>query len=368
MTSTVRVGLRRLYRPHGCALESAAELRHDFQLGEHYSASVILGKKPQFGIWTGGADSRYIVPEHSPISLNWRYETEVEKTEFAGQLLTEIVVSREIEIDEGLHELFEKKDKMALNEVMDLAYAEQLHLLSAIELLAGMIGLRVHRQFVVDLINENPVAWRCDGPQIQFRSRFAEVLDALSLTGRGELLLKAHLDVTSGHSDQSIVEAGRILGWLQRAWAEFDFLNKFLWLFIPIECILAGVRTDNTEQVAQSKAIRRLIRQHATAEKKELLALFNRMAERFRPSLEDRFAILAASSGSPSSEADVEAFREFNRIRNALIHRGETKVKLHVKDPDKEEVSALQDIAERYVSYALFGDFRVYNSRGRGAS
>jgi hypothetical protein len=366
MGSTVRVGLRRLYQAHGCELEANAELRHEFQLGENYSVSVIIGSKPQFGLWTGENDSRYLVLGISTINASWKYEPDIEKTHLADRLLTEIVVSRLAEIGDELHAPFEAKESAALNSVLSLAEDESLQLAPVMEFVAGMIGLRVHRQFVAELLNENPVTWRSDGPQIQFASRMVEALNPLMLTDRGQSYLKAHFDAATP-GDRIVVEAGRILGWLHRAWAEFDFMNRFLWLFIPIECALARVKIDNREQVEHSKAIRRLINNHGEAEKDVLLSLFNRMAERTRPSLEERFAALATESGCATFEADIRAFREFNRIRNGLMHRGEQKVRLHVGDPGKEQVSGLQDIAERYVSYALFGDFRVYSLGGRQA-
>jgi hypothetical protein len=362
MGSTVRVGLRRLYRAHGCELGANAELRHEFQLGESYAVSVIIGCKPQFGLWTGEDDSRYLVLGVSPVNANWKYEPDIKKTHLVDRLLTEIVVSRLAEISEELHVAFEEKESTALNSV--LAEDESLQLVPAMEFVAGLIGLRLHRQLVVELLNENPVTWRNDGPQIQFALKRVEVLNPLVLTDRGQYYLKAHFDAAIP-GDGIVVEAGRILGWLHRAWAEFDFLNRFLWLFIPIECALARIKIDSREQVEYFKTIRRLIKKHGETEKSVLLKLFNRMAERTRPSLEERFAALAAESGSATFEADIRAFREFNRIRNGLIHRGEQNVRLHVGDPGKEQVIGLQDIAERYVSYALFGDFRVYSSGGR---
>ena len=54
----------------------------------------------------------------------------------------------------------------------------------------------------------------------------------------------------------------------------------------------------------------------------ELREFVNRLMERQRPSLEARFEELASRARLAGWQGDVQAFRLFNRIRNALLHRG----------------------------------------------
>ncbi len=63
-------------------------------------------------------------------------------------------------------------------------------------------------------------------------------------------------------------------------------------------------------------------------------------------------------------ENDIIAFRKFNRIRNSLVHQGNSNLDLQVP-VSEDEVRQLEDLAERYVSLALFGDGRVYTSQYR---
>jgi hypothetical protein len=146
---------------------------------------------------------------------------------------------------------------------------------------------------------------------------------------------------------------------LQKAWAEDEMVTKFLWFFIPLECVLGAVQIEDSPRAEAYKSIRKLIKEHAGDQKQQLLGVFNRITESLRPSLEERFAAFARSSQCESCEADILAFRRFNRLRNGLLHRGQAKVQLHVENPDTEQVSGIQDIAERYISKAIFGDFRI---------
>jgi hypothetical protein len=355
----MKVGLRRLYRAHGCELE-AENLENDFQLGESFSASIRIGPRPQFGLYTGGFSSQYVAPGTDKVEVTYRYEPDIEKTDLAGQTLTEIVVSREIEVEAELQDAFERGESVAQHKAADLAYAETVHLVPALEFVAGLIGLRIAPRFLEELKNETPVLWRSDGPRLECIIKGPKVLfSGMQLTSRGGDYLRTYLGIGARHKDDNILEWGRTLGWLQKAWAEDDPVTKFLWFFIPLERILGAVQIDDIAQAQAYKSIRRLIKEHAGDQISQLLAVFNHITERVRPSLEDRFAAFARFSQCESCKADIAAFRTFNRIRNGLLHRGEPKVKLHVEDPNTEQVSGIQDLAERYISYGIFGDFLV---------
>jgi hypothetical protein len=355
----MRIGLRRLYQAHGCEVE-AGSMDADFRLGESFSASVRIGPRPQFGLYTGGFSVRYVAPGSDKFEVNYRYEPDIEKTDLAGKTLTEIVVSRDIQVEAELRDAFERGESAATHKLADLAYADTAHLIPALEFLAGLIGLRVASQFLAELKNETPVLWRSDGPRLECLIKGPRVLmSGMQLTNNGGEYLRECLEIGAHHKDDNIQEWGRTLGWLQKAWDEDEPATKFLWFFIPLERILGPVQIDDAAQVQAYMSIRRLIKAHAGDQKSQLLSAFNHITGRIRPSLEERFAAFARFSQAESCEADVLAFRTFNRIRNGLLHRGEPKVKLHVEDPSGEQVSGIQDIAERYISYAIFGDFRV---------
>ena len=74
-------------------------------------------------------------------------------------------------------------------------------------------------------------------------------------------------------------------------------------------------------------------------------------------------ALEAGKAGFADWEADVSAFRKFNRIRNDLLHRGEDRIELQVDVG--EETRQLEDLLERYICFALFQNMDVYQSSWR---
>lgn len=96
--------------------------------------------------------------------------------------------------------------------------------------------------------------------------------------------------------------------------------------------------------------IHELIHTYGGEQQEDLQALFNWLVRNQRPSLIDRFSLFAEQARLPGWENDIQAFRQFNRIRNGLIHRGDPNVRIHVTISENE-VRALEDLTERYVNY-----------------
>lgn len=171
------------------------------------------------------------------------------------------------------------------------------------------------------------------------------------------------------NSHETLLSAGGVLGWLMRAWAEpQELAYKFMAYFIPLEMVLNDYSAKPSREVLrQAKAIRTLIKRHAGEQREGQLAFFNNLCQGFRPPLTARFEMLAKEAQIPGWETDIEAFKRFYTMRNALVHRGDPQVRLQVpaSKPNKEDVSTLEDITERYVSYALFRDANVYDSPWR---
>ena len=84
------------------------------------------------------------------------------------------------------------------------------------------------------------------------------------------------------------------------------------------------------------------------------------------PSISKGFEKLAKDSKLPGWEQDIIAFNKFNRMRNDLVHAGKTvESKISVTE---NEVRTLEDITAKYVSYALYGDAKIYQLPARQLS
>jgi predicted fused transcriptional regulator/phosphomethylpyrimidine kinase len=100
------------------------------------------------------------------------------------------------------------------------------------------------------------------------------------------------------------------------------------------------------------------------AEDRDQLANFVTELRFQSPSIISRFETWAAQAALPGWAQDVAAFKQFQKMRNSLVHAGRKGFEPRVT-VGKKDVRTLEDITERYVSLALFGDANIYQSRKR---
>ncbi|MCX6563428.1 MAG: hypothetical protein NTU60_07465 [Candidatus Aminicenantes bacterium] len=314
---------------------------------------------------------KYVVPGEASLMITTEYKKDALESSYPRHFFTEILCSKQVEVSEDLSQAFHAKVPSAHGELLRLAEQDAKRLKTATDLIAGTIGLRFHRQFVIEVINENFFAMRtADDYAFNQFGPGLEVLDGISLNSNGAEILHQLLEGVGQATPEAQELGAAALAWLLRAWRERDNISKFTALFIPIEIILAGYGDDpNKEKEKQEEAtqIRNLLATHGGSEANDLLAFFNRIMGQQRLSLASRFEEMAKQAQIDGWEADVVAFKRFNSIRNKLLHRGEQQVQLviSVGQNIEEETRQLEDIAERYVSWALFRDGAVYQSRWR---
>jgi len=233
-------------------------------------------------------------------------------------------------------------------------------------LVAGIVGLRFQRQFVLEPYNENALAWKTDTPAQGIGSPVLETLEHIRINENGIKHLEALKQPFASLSVDMLAKYSLVFHWLLRAWHERDHLHTFLALFIPLEALLTIVTESkmSAEEECWAKAIRKIIKEHGGTEVTALLAFLNRLVTRTGPTLDDRFVDVAESAKLPGWQADIDAFRKFKRMRNMLVHGSDTNVQ-QILTVEEDEVRTLQDLVERYVNYCLFRDNNVYRSRWR---
>jgi hypothetical protein len=360
-----RIGYRRLYDSIACSLAEQEELLIAFPMGD-LQIRVYAGPKPKLGITVGRSD-KYFVPGAASLMVTAEYKKDATESSYPRRFFTEIICSKHVEVTQELSEAFHAKQPSAHSELIGLAEQDAELLKAATDLIAGAIGLRFHRQFVLEAINENFFAMR-DEDHYAFNGAgpSLELLQKISLNPNGAENMRHLLQAIGQSAPEAQKFGASALVWLLRAWTEGDTITKFVALFIPIEIILVGYRgSPDGEKERQEKAekIRDLITTHGGAETASLLAFLNQVMGQQHPSLVSRFEEMAKDAQIEGWEVDVVAFKRFNSIRNKLLHKGEQQVRLTVSL--SEETRELQDIAERYVSWALFKDGVVYPSQWR---
>lgn len=369
--ATERIGYRRLYDAMGCSLNSRSELDLNCAIGE-IEVKVYIGPKPKLGIVLSSGQGKYIVPgEISPV-FKVEYKKDPKDSSYPRNFFTEILCLKRVEIDDDLSVKFHAKDTDAQNELLSLAQKNSGEFKDASDLIAGVLGLRFHPQFVLEKICENFFAVRAeDDLPFQIAGPWMQILESLSLNPLGEDMLTKHIGWLS-QADPSAQEFGSsVLTWLLRAWTEREALVKFLAFFIPIEMILGGYKgsiESEMEKKENIKQIQNLILAHGGDNAKPLADFFQKITGNLRPSLLSRFEQMARDAKIDGWEADVIAFQRFNTVRNSLLHRGEDEIQLATTvnyQNIQDETRQLEDLTERYVSWALFRDTHVYQSQWR---
>ena len=363
------IGYRRLFNALGCSFTKQEELRIEFPFGEkHLQVNVGIGPKPIFGLITMGEHAKYAVRGGQPVAIQPEVYQEINQSQYAGLFFTEIICFLLIEVPAELSEAFHRDDPSAQEKLFSLAQERENTFRLAADVTDGIIGLKFHRQLVIDLLNESMVVFDDKRHATRASGSSIEVLDPIQLHEQDTQQMSQILSTTGNEKDEILQINGIILQWLKRAWTERDKINKFLSLLIPIEMILrryGGNKEKQQELRLQAKAIRKFIRTHGGEQKEQLIAFFNALAERQRPTLEERFETLAQEANLPNWESDVKAFRLFNKMRNDLIHRGNiADIQLHVAVDEKDQWD-LEDIAERYVNHVIFKDTKIYPHRFR---
>jgi hypothetical protein len=352
-----RIGYRYLFDSKGCSLSNRDEVTINLIVSEKYNLQIYFGSKPKHGIQSVSGCSKYYVPGTATPLGTFEFKKDVDKSSKYGPFFLEIVVSTEA------NALVTNNDT-SQNLLLNQAENRRDEFRNVINLVAGIIGLRFHRQFVLELINENALAWKDEVPIQGYAGPLLEILEPLRLNDLNQL--EAMRNVFASLSNETVRKIGLIFHWLLCAWHERDNNFNFIALFIPLECILSNSNDSqiNDDDERRAKAIRKLIKKFGGDESEELRCFIDRLTQRLSPTLDERFIDLAKTAKLPGWEADIEAFRRFKRMRNALFHGGSKDVQQTVSVGD-EDVRTFSDIVERYINFVLFNDNKVYRSRWR---
>lgn len=365
-----RVGYRRLYDSMGCSLSDQDEFEFSTKIGD-IEVVVYMGPKPKRGIAVYSNVGKYVVPgEVSPMG-DMEYKKDSSLSSYPRKFFTEIQCIKQIDVPEELSVAFRNNESNANDKMLNLA-EEIKSFKETIDLVAGIIGLRFHNQFVLESINENAFALRTDDNcTIRISGPAVRMLEEVKLNTIGSQSLTSILSELDKAPIQARELGISVFGWMLRAWVERDTISKFTSLFIPLEIILSGYGKDsetNQERSEEYEQIRKIISEYSGNESDTLLKSFDSLVQSQRPSLVSRFDELAHTAKLNGFENHIVAFKRFNKIRNKLLHHGDPNVKLEItisEEKLEKETQQLEDLVERYVAWTLFRDQVVYPSRWR---
>jgi hypothetical protein len=353
-----RIGYRILYDAKGSSLSDHEEYQTTFNVAGKYDVQIYFGPKPKHGIQIVSDYSKYYIPGSKARFGKTEFMTETDGSAGSGPFFFETVVS--IQTDE------QSSTANTRDDLLRHAESRSEEFKGVIYLVAGVVGLRFQRQFVLEPLNENALAWMNDTPNQGVRTPVLENLELIRINENGIKHIEALKQSFASLSVEVLIKHSLIFHWLLRAWHERDNLHTFIALFVPLEALLTTF-TDSkmsAEEKSWAKSVRMLIKKHGGSNAEDLLSFVNRLVDRAGPTLGDRFVDIAKFAKLPGWEADIEAFKKFKHMRNMLVHGSDTNVQ-QTLTVQEEEVRTLQDLVERYVNYCLFRDNNVYRSRWR---
>lgn len=364
-----RVGYRRLYRVQGVTIADREACQVTCTMGD-VQVEVYIGPKPTLGVYVQAGD-KYIVLGEDATLTRVKFDKDATRLPEAGTFFTEIRCSLQVEVPADLSGKFREQDPHALAALLEEVAKHGDELREAANIAAGVIGLRFHRQLVLELVDTIPYAERSeDDTPSSFSSDAAEILDSITLRPEGIELLKQTLTGVGSAPSVARAHAEVALRWLVLAWEDRVPASKFLSLFIPLERVLDGVTGDPDAQHARDERaaeLLQLVQTHGGERRAVLIEALTRLTRNDRPSLTERFIQLSREAQLPGWEQDIKAFRRFNFVRNRLLHRGSAAIDLSAGDAlaKDDEKQTLEDLVERYVNWAYFRDGIVYPSRWR---
>ncbi len=361
---SIRIGYVKLFNARGCTLSGRKEVLLRFKIEDVVVEAYV------------GPNCRHLVgsfqvgPERPTDDKGKNYTTRAQSFTvpspeiFPADLYTELVATEWIEVEDSLANAFYNKDTAARNDVLKLAEARVNKLSSAVECIAGLIGLRLHRKLVARPISEQTCAYREESSSYALRvSMRINLEEAYQWDTSDENLAFLKERFRPLLSRWPWEEAAKILAWLTRAWAADDPVLEFVSLFIPLECVIPGPQTSGSWEDSR-KALLVAVEGQATIPNREELLAFVQNLRPPSPSLNERFGTWAAEVALPGWKNDVAAFQRFKKMRDLLVHAGRQDLDLRIT-VKQDDVRTLNDIAERYVSLGVFGDANVYLSQQR---
>jgi hypothetical protein len=360
----IRVGRSRLYSVMAAA--DSLINRHDeallrFRFGS-IDVEAYLGPDPRHAVLTFKLDPPIPKDPKAPPCTSRRRGSEWPPPgEFPADFYTELVATETIEVDDAIAAAFQGRDKAASAEMSRRANEREPLLTAALDYVAGIVGLRLHSLLVTTPVIEQHYAYRDKGVPYEVNTllklKTTEAYD-WGVSDKGLTASKSRMpEIQIGWTWE---KAAEVLAWLLRAWSAEDPVLEFVSSFIPLECVIPELPiTAGNSWDLRRRAVLAIVRKDAAAQDRDDLLEFVRSLQPQPPTLVSRFQKWAAGAALPGWRRDVTAFRRFCRMRNLLVHAGKKGLEPRVT-VGADEVRTLEDIAERYVSLALFGDANVY--------
>ncbi len=369
-----KIGYRRLYDAFCCELEGKEEYESTFKING-FNISLYIGPHPRGGTYFIVRENDHLcIKPNEQVAWHFKCGKSPKEVGYSRSFFTEIVCWKEFPVDDELSYFFHIGDDVdaalgskrdaAKFKLLDIVHEQEKEFIDCLEIVSGLLALRVHPQLIQKKINENSCInheghWSLGS----FSSEAIETFYEFHIQQQAVDGFKDYFsDEIKDYKFKMLV-----LSWLIRAWQLNDNVSRFFAFFTVLELIVkkCGNPRTNQEQNGHLEKIEELIQTHCDgAECKQLFPTLKKCKEKLSPSLVDYFISLAEEYRLRDWESDIIVFKKFYRHRNDLIHRGKQDISTHIRI-SKEEVHSLKDLVEKYCTYYLFVSKDLYPDPGR---
>lgn len=354
----ILIGYRRLYKGIGCDLGRYKTIEVAEPVG-NVTIQAYLSNEPVLDWYERHGEDHFIIGQK--VGLHGKISREDAGSASPDTVYSDIFSFKEVDVPVELSVALHASDATARDEALRLA-SEDADLVLASNIACGTIGLRLHGQFVTDLIFDAFYAGH-DGDHLSSSYGFIapQGLNPVLLIGEATKSLNTDLETAGNPERFPMRRKALALNWLLRGWAERDRISKFVAFFTAIEIILGGYQGEQHEVDEELLVeIRSLIENHGGERAASMLTLMSGLRVP-APSLASRFEEMAMAAKIDGWENDIGAFGKFNRLRNNLVHRGDQSVTLSLS-VGESEIANIEQIATRYVNWSIFRDAAVHNA------
>lgn len=352
MAKQIKIALARFYNAKFVTLDNREELVW-VQEYKDMKVTARLSKTTSYSKWgpvtldnsqeKDSSSEKYLVPGPE---------------KYPAELYFEVIAYKLVDVTDEQYKLIYAENLDERNNLMKRFNEYEPEMRKAIEYCGGMLGLRITRELVsIPIFNVDQRYIFINEETYFVQSGFViQVRSSVSITHTGDLPIHHSLKKLKLLGKNIENKATECLGWLLRGWSSEDYVLRFICFFTALEFILPSSQEIKSKRfnLIREKLISLIEESNIMNEfKSENLDLFI-FKNPPSVSLLSRFYKLASDAKLDNWEKDIENFKTYHKIRNALLHRGDSTF---VKFPnlESEALTGLELLSQKYIRFLLYG-------------
>ncbi|MGC4100849.1 hypothetical protein [Ferruginibacter sp.] len=330
-------------------------------LGRFYNAKFCTIEKAKEIIWTlDFRDIEIMCRLGNGTSLNtYVFHDENEKLantsseKYPAELYFEVIAYKLIDVNDVIASELSNHNLEAREKVYKEILVHEESLISALNYAAGMLGLRLSPELVkLPIFDIEHKYVFISNKLFSLESSLAiQVKKDINFLAPGKEKLSLKMESLKLEDKDPLKKSIECLTWFLRAWGTEDYVLKFVSFFTALEPIIPLFDREEKKKykIAKAKLLEMLKSQEK--EDKDLTLFINRI--HLPISLSKRFENWAKQIQLDGWENDIVDFERFYKIRNQLLHQGDSSI---AKTPfaTNKDLEELETLTHKYANWALY--------------